>query len=239
MESVRSASAMRHRCLLTIVIFLSAASLQCFPQIATFFVKTEEVRVDILVTESGKPVKGMGASDFEVRDNGVLQEITFAGFEQIPLSLTLVLDMSSSVAGESLNNLKAAGIGLLEGLKEGDRSALIMFSQSVRLGCPITTDVGRVKMVLDQAQPHSFGRTSLIDAGYAGLILAQSRSDRPLVVLFTDGLDTSSWLTSEAVLDVAKRSDTVVYAVSAGRLPNNKFLKDLTGFTGGSLRVSS
>jgi Ca-activated chloride channel family protein len=201
----------------------------------TFSVKTEEVRVDVLVTESGKPVKGLSAADFEVRDNGVLQEITFAGFEQIPLSLTLVLDMSSSVAGESLDHLKAAGIRLLEGLKRGDHSALITFSQSVRLLCPITTDPGRVKVVLDQAQPHLFGRTSLIDASYAGLMLAQSKSDRTLLILFTDGLDTSSWLTSKAVLDIAKRSNTVVYAVSAGRLPNSKFLKDLTGFTGGSL----
>ena len=53
--------------------------------------------------------------------------------------------------------------------------------------------------------------------------------------MFSDGLDTSSWLTSEAVLEAAKRSDAVVYAVSAGQLQNRTFLRDLSKFTGGTL----
>jgi VWFA-related protein len=53
--------------------------------------------------------------------------------------------------------------------------------------------------------------------------------------VFSDGLDTSSWLRQKVVLDVAKRSDAVVYAVSAGLASRGEFLQDLTRQTGGRL----
>ena len=90
-----------------------------------------------------------------------------------------------------------------------------------------------MKEALNRVKP--FGYTSLIDACYAGLILAESNSSRPLLVVFSDGLDTSSWLTEDMVLDIAKRSNAVVYAISAGQLPDKTFIRYLSKFTGGSL----
>ncbi len=205
-------------------------------QIPTFSVQTEDVRVNVLVTENGKPVRGLTAADFEVRDSGVKQTIGHVSLEQNPVSATLVFDMSSSVAGTLLENLKAAGNGLLDRLKKGDRAALITFDRAVRLGSASTPDIGRVKTALDQArtQPAQAGNTSLIDASFAGLINAESKTDLSLVVVFTDALDTSSWLTHEDVVETAKRCDAVVYAVSAGRLPSRTFLRDLTEATGGT-----
>lgn len=204
-------------------------------QIPTFSVKTEEVRIDVLVSEDGKPVKGLQADDFIVLDNAVPQTIASTSFQQIPISATLVLDMSQSVAGDQLDHLKAAGSALLKGLKKGERSALITFSHFLRLGSPLTTDLDRVEAALWLIEPQSFGKTSLIDASYAGLIQAESKADRPMLIIFSDGVDTSSWLTDEMVLESARFSDTVVYAVSAGRLPDRKFLRDLSKITGGSL----
>jgi VWFA-related protein len=224
-----------YRCLASLSAVILAASLQVYSQTPTFSVKTEEVRIDVLVAENGRPVKGLGAGDFEVRDNGVPQKIEFIGFEQIPISVTLALDMSSSVTGNLLEHLKTAGHGLLDHLRKGDRAALITFTHAVTLGSPLASDIEHVKTALNAAQSLQSGTTSLIDASYAGLILAESKSERPLLIVFTDGLDTSSWLRGEAVLDIARRSDTVVYAVSAGRLPNSTFLRDLCKFTGGSL----
>jgi VWFA-related protein len=205
-------------------------------QTPTFSVKTEEVRINVLVTEKGKPVRGLTAADFEVRDTGVKQTINYVSLEQNHISATLVFDMSSSVAGALLQNLKDAGNGLLDRLKKGDRAALITFDRAVRLGSESTPDIGRVKTALDQVRIQSpqGGTTSLIDASFAGLINAESKTDLPLVVIFTDGLDTSSWLTHEDVMETAKRCDAVVYAVSAGRLPGRTFLRDLTAATGGT-----
>ena len=55
------------------------------------------------------------------------------------------------------------------------------------------------------------------------------------MIVFSDGLDTASWLTADAVVDVAKRSDVVVYAVSVRSAQKPDFLRDLTSTTGGRL----
>ena len=224
---------MRHLWPAMVAVMIITLMQSAAAQVPTFKVTAKEVRIDVLVADHGKPVTGLQAVDFEVLDNGVRQEVGFSGFERMPISATMVLDMSRSVAGELLDRLKGAGDVLLKGLKKDERAALITFSHAVKLGSPFTTDHERVKTALDSAQP--FGDTSVIDASYAGLILAESAFDRPLLIVFSDGLDTLSWLSSKEVLESAKQTDAVVYAVSTGRLPDNPFLRDLTKFTGGSL----
>jgi hypothetical protein len=56
------------------------------------------------------------------------------------------------------------------------------------------------------------GATSLRDAAFAGLALRDADPGRTLVLLFSDGADTSSWLASPQVIEAAKRTDAVVYA---------------------------
>jgi Ca-activated chloride channel family protein len=225
---------MMQREVIFLAMLLTAGSLAATAQEHTFSVATEEVRVDILVTDNGKPIADLRAVDFEVLDNGVPQEIQYAKPQQhMPISATLAFDMSGSVAGELLNHLKKAANGFLADLQKEDRVALITFNHAVLLGSPLTREIAGVKLALDQAQ--SFGNSSLIDASYAGLVLAGSGSELPLLIIFSDGLDTFSWLTGEAVLETAKRSDVVVYAVSTSDLPNKSFLSDLTEFTAGSL----
>ncbi|MDO8836399.1 MAG: hypothetical protein Q7V01_12435, partial [Vicinamibacterales bacterium] len=70
---------------------------------------------------------------------------------------------------------------------------------------------------------------------FAGLLTAESDVGRALVVVFSDGVDTGSWLRAEAVLDVAKRSDAVVYAVTTLHEGRGEFLSHVVEATGGSL----
>jgi VWFA-related protein len=226
---------MIHRWMVWLVILIAAGETPAAAQQTTFSVEAEEVRIDVLVTERGKPVAGLSASDFEIFDNGIPQEIQYATLQrQTPISATLVFDMSRSVAGQLLINLKEAARALLTDFKNDDYAALITFNNAVTLGSPPTHDFARIELALDSVQP--FGNSSLIDGSYAGLILAESRPELPLLIIFSDGRDTFSWLTSEAVLETAKSNDTVVaYAVSTERLENKGFLSDLTGITGGSL----
>jgi Ca-activated chloride channel homolog len=214
------------------VLLAGTGSRPMVAQGPTFSARTEMVRVDVLVTEKGQPVRGLRAADFEVLDNGVPQEVRLATFEQIPLNLVLVFDMSDSVAGERLERLQVAGRALLGGLKPEDQAALITFSHVVTLDSSLTKDVARVGMALGLAEPA--GDTALVDASYAGIMLGESDVGRALVIVFSDGLDTSSWLSSEAVLDTARRTDAIVYGVSVSG-PKATFLRDLTALTGGSL----
>jgi VWFA-related protein len=225
---------MMPRRLAGIALFMLAGTVTAAAQKATFSIESGEVRMDVLVTDNGKPVAGLSAADFEVFDNGVAQEIHSATLQkQTPISATLVLDMSRSLAGNPLGHLKDAAGRLLADLKDEDYVALITFNNAVMLGSPPTRDLSRIKLALDQAQP--LGNSSLIDGSYAALVLAESRPDQPLVIIFSDGRDTFSWLTSPVVLDTAKSNDAVVYAVTTDHQASKTFLGDLTRLTGGFL----
>ena len=202
-------------------------------QLPTFSSRVEAVRVDVLVTDGGKPVRGLRAADFEVLDNGVRQTVDFVSTEQLPLNVVFTFDLSGSIVGERLDNLREASHAVLDGLKADDQAALVTFNSAVLVGPGLTRDVRLVKAAIDHAEPT--GNTSLVDASFAGLMLAEADVGRGLVIVFSDGVDTASWLGPKAVLDVAKRSDAVVYAVSAGLNSRAEFLGDLTEQTGGRL----
>ena len=221
---------MTARSAIALGVFAATAALHA--QNASFSAKIEAVRVDVLVTDKGQPVRGLGPADFEILDNGVLQQVDLVSFEQIPLNVILALDMSDSVSGERLDHLRAAGHALLNGLKREDQAALVTFRNAVTLGASLTGDPSLVRQALDAAEPE--GDTALVDGTYAAMVVGESDVGRALLIVFSDGLDTSSWLHAGAVLDTAKRSDVVAYAVSVGRV-KSEFLQDLTSFTGGRL----
>jgi len=218
--------------LASVVVFVAASTLVARAQNAAFSTKVEAVRVDVLVTDKGQPVRGLTPADFEIFDNGVLQQVDLVSFEQIPLNVILALDMSDSVAGERLDHLRIAGHALLNGLKKDDQAALVTFRRDVTLDADLTTDAAAVRAALDEAEPA--GATALVDGAYSAIVVGESDVGRALLIVFSDGLDTSSWLPSESVFESAKRSDVVAYAVSVGRA-RAEFLRDLTSFTGGRL----
>ena len=200
----------------------------------TFRSGVEAVRLDVLVVENGEPVRGLRAGDFDVRDNGVLQQIDRVSFEQVPLNVVLALDMSGSLEGAPLAHLQAAAGALLDGLRADDQAGLVTFSHMVAQRADLTKDLGRVRDALGRMS--ASGYTALIDGAFAGMMLAQSDPDRALEVVFSDGVDTASWLPASTVVDAAKRSDTVVYCVFAGpRRSAPPFMRDLAAFTGGEV----
>ena len=211
-------------------LFESAAAA---PQSPAFSSKVEAVRVDVLVTDNGQPIRGLGPADFEVLDNGVPQDVTLVSFDEVPLNVILALDMSDSVAGERLQQLRGAGSGLLAALKKNDQAALVAFSHAVQLGATLTTDVESVQAALAAAV--STGQTSLVDGTYAGIMVGESDAGRGLLIVFSDGVDTSSWLHADAVLDTAKRADVVVYGVSVVSRLKPEFLREITSLTGGRM----
>ena len=210
------------------------------------------VRVDVLVTNGGQLVRGLSAPDFDVRDEGVPQTVSQVELEQIPLNLILVFDTSGSVAGSRMRALLEAGKALLEGLRDQDRVALVSFSTRVRLLTPLTSNRQQIRAAFDTLEAHD--ATSLRDAAFAGLALRESDPGRTLLLIFSDGDDTSSWLTTPKVIETAKRTDAVVYAVVVpfqrafwtpqGAMIDTvkkagKFLESLTEETGGRILFAS
>ncbi|MBW8868342.1 MAG: VWA domain-containing protein [Acidobacteria bacterium] len=172
---------------------------------------TVGVRVDVLVTNGQQLVRGLQASDFELRDEGVLQALTQVDVEEIPLNLILVFDTSGSMAGQRMRALLDASGSLLDGLRERDRVALLSFSSRVRLLAPLTPSRQQIRGAL--AMLTARGATSLRDAAFAGLALREADPGRTLLLIFSDGADTASWLKASDVLESARRTDAVVYGI--------------------------
>ena len=196
-----------------------------------FSSSSDVVRVDVLATDAGNPILGLTPADFEVLDNGVLQQVDLVTFDQIPLNIVLALDMSGSVSGARRVQLQSAGRAIVDALKPEDRAALLTFGLAVSLQSGMTGDTAKLRAALEQTR--GAGNTSLIDAGYSAIALGDAGTGRSLAIIFSDGEDTASTLTASAVLNTAKRTNTVVYAVSAGGDPRTNFLRELCETTGG------
>jgi len=197
----------------------------------TFVARAEFVRVDALVTDGNRVVPDLRADDFEILDNGVPQAIQLVAFENLPVNLVLALDISGSVAGDKITHLRAAATSALGHLKPDDKAGLVAFASLMASRVGLTRDVGDILASLQQ--PSYMTNTALVDAAYAAMILSESEPGRPLVLIFSDGLDTSSFLTPAGVLDTARRSEAVVYAISAAAERGTTFLHDLCDVTGG------
>ena len=204
----------------------------------SFRSNTLAVRVDALVTEGRKPAAGLTATDFELRDNGVAQTIELIDATDVPINVVLALDVSDSTAGARQGDLVAASETLLAGLKPGDRAALTTFSHAVVPAMALTSDLASVREALLRISPS--GRTAIMDGVYASLTTTLAQPGSSLVVVCTDGSDISSWLRPGDVLDSAKRSNAVLYAVTSADVPRVSALEELAEATGGDvLRVGS
>jgi VWFA-related protein len=171
------------------------------------------VRVDALVTDAGRAVTGLTAANFELRDNGIVQEIDSVTIDEVPVSMLLVLDTSNSVEGETLQRLKEAANAAIDALTDEDRAAILTFASAVTLHAGWTAPSPSLRGAIREVR--AGGATSLYDALCAALTLRDDvPGRRPFVVLFSDGGDNSSWLPARAVLERARSSDAVVYVVT-------------------------
>jgi VWFA-related protein len=189
--------------------------------------EVESVYVDAFVSRGGQPVSGLVASSFELKDNGVRQSVELVAAESRPVRAALVFDTSSSMAGERLSALKAAGEAFLNGLRPADEVALVGFSEEISWLAPATTDKGAVRRALERLEPA--GATAAFDALYAAVALTEE-GGRSLIVLFTDGEDNMSFLDDRQLAAAVERSNALVHTVgwreasgssSAGDVPSS------------------
>jgi len=173
---------------------------------------TEAVLVDVLVTRARQTVPDLKAADFTVLDSGVEQKVELLAIESLPVSLLLALDTSASVRGPALEHLKAAAKAAVASLRPADEAALVTFAHNVALGAGWTNDRAKLNQAIDAVVAQ--GSTALADAAFTTLGLRGKGRTRTLVLFFTDGDDTASWLNAADVVDAARQSDAVVYGIT-------------------------
>ena len=173
-----------------------------------FRASADVVSVDAAVQRDRRPVTGLKSADFELLDNGVPQEISDVAYERLPIDVTLVLDVSASVTGPVLEELGRALRQVRADLLPSDRLRLLIFNMSVRR----LVDFSQPAANIDEALASVRGAGS--SAVFDGLAVALSAFDSPgrrrLVVLFSDGQDSSSISDAETLLDVARRTTPTV-----------------------------
>jgi VWFA-related protein len=181
----------------------------------TFRAEAEAVTVDVSVEQRGRPVRGLQAADFEVLDNGVPQTITDLSYERLPIDLTIAFDLSASVTGYVLDQLRRAMRQLRSDLRADDRLKILTFNNRVRRIVDLTDSPAATDEAFTRLQPA--GSSAILDTLAVALAAPVSSDRRYLVVLFSDGQDTSSVNDVSVLLEVVRRTTPTVFAV----LPSN------------------
>jgi VWFA-related protein len=181
------------------------------PSAPPFRSAVEAVRLDVSVMRGGQPVRGLTAADFVVYDNDLPQRAEIASVDALPVSVMLLLDVSASVQGSKLAHLAEASAALVNTLRPDDSAALLTFSHEVRMWTPLTRDRGALLRALGSVT--AGGATALRDAVHLALQLRPDDDSRPVVVVFSDGLDNASWLSVAELLAIARRAGVVIHGV--------------------------
>ena len=175
---------------------------------AIFRAGADVVTVDASVQRDRRPVSGLTAADFELLDNGVAQEISEIAYEKLPIDVTLLLDVSASVTGMVLDELRRALRQVRADLGPNDRLRLITFNMSVRRLVDFTQSPADLDNALTSLR--GGGSSAVFDALSVALTAPDVPGRRRLIVLFSDGQDSSSVSDADTLLEVARRSTPTV-----------------------------
>ncbi len=248
----------RGRWLLTFVLLgmhaaISAPTATQTGEKPAFRATTDLVSLSVTVTDSaGRHVADLSATDFAVVEDSRPQELVFFSRANTALAVSLLVDTSSSMEKQMLLAQEAA-MEFVARLRPGDVAEVIDFDSRVEVVQPLTSDRAKLEAAIHRLV--AGGSTSLYNAVYIALRQGESaRAQSPdqvrrqVIIVLSDGEDTSSLVTFDQVIDLAKRSQTVIYSISLGsaeqgarnasRLAGDFALKTLAQETGGRLLTS-
>lgn len=211
-----------------------------------FSVKVNLVRLLVSVRDrSGALRTNLNKQDFQVLDSGVPQEIAvFERNTSLPLSVAILIDTSGSTQIDlhyEVDSVLKFIPALLNAGNPDDAFALISFNWQANLESDFSRNARRAEHALHSL--HGDGGTSLYDAIYAASDLLSGREGRHVMVVVTDGGDTTSYKHYGDALAAAQRSDAVLYPVvvipiesDAGRNTGGEHaLATLAASTGGRI----
>lgn len=186
---------------------------------AAFRAGIDVVSLNVTVMDGvNRYITDLDQSDFSVFEDGVKQSLTFFSRRQQPIALSLLLDSSASME-DKLQTLQAAATNFVRRLKSNDIAQVVDFDSRVVIRQPFTSKHDELESAILQLSPG--GSTSLHNAIYIALkelskVRAVTDEDvrRQALILFSDGEDTSSLVSFEEVLDLAKRSETSIYTIA-------------------------
>jgi Ca-activated chloride channel family protein len=179
-------------------------------------VKAELVVLPVRVTNAnGDFVSGLGLHDFQVYEDGRLQNLTLFQQEDTPVAVGLVVDHSRSM-GPKLAEVSTAIVSFAQLSNPKDEMFVVDFNDKVSLELPGGNPFTHNSIELEEAVAavSANGQTALYDAVNEGLNHLQlSRADKKALIIVSDGGDNASQHTYSEVLALAERSQAVIYSI--------------------------
>src|SRR4051812_23801611 len=189
--------------LMLLIIGLSEGTAAQKPA-TSFRARADLVKVDVSVLQRGRPVAGLTADDFELRDNGVVQSIAALDHEQLPIDLTMALDVSGSVHGLAVDQLRRAIGDLRRDLRPIDRLRLLTFNARITRVVDFGEPASAIDAAFQNVRPS--GGSAVLDTIAVTLTTRPLLDRRQLAVIFSDGADQGSITTPEQLLDIARHT---------------------------------
>ncbi|MGA2482114.1 MAG: VWA domain-containing protein [Candidatus Acidiferrales bacterium] len=168
--------------------------------------------VNATVTDPyGRLVTGLDQGDFRVFEDGVEQEIVHFSGEDVPISIGVIFDMSSSMKNK-IDKSREAAIEFFNTANPKDEFFLVSFNDRAELTSPFTDSVEDLKQRLAYAS--AGGSTALLDAVYLGLSeMRGAHNAKRALLIISDGGDNHSRYSEADVRRLVQEADTQIYAI--------------------------
>jgi Ca-activated chloride channel homolog len=231
------------RLLWTIIVVLALVASSVLSALAQFSYKTGIDVASFTITvlnRAGEPVTGLSLEDFEVREDGAVQNVSYfsagSADESVPLHIGLMFDISESME-KDLAFARNAAIRFLKTFPKAADFTLVEFAEDVRAARFGQPEFPRLVERIRGSKAK--GRTALYDALSVYMGSAFDLTGRKVLVLYTDGGDTSSSRTWDEALRLLRASDVTVYSIGflnsrgSSRVVQQNQLTQMARLTGG------
>ncbi len=226
----------------------TSADAQTSPDEDAITVETNLVTIPIAVTDrNGFYVSNLSQADFKIFEDGVEQEVAYFGATDKPFTVVLLIDVSRSTRYK-IEEIQAAAAAFVRQLKPQDKVIVIQFDDKVKVLTELTSDQAKINSAIART---GFGDgTSIYEAVDFSLHKQLEKIEgRKAIVLFTDGVDTTSEKSSfESTVRDAEESGAVVFPIYYNTFSNNfggtanveyqrgkAYLTELAAATGGKM----
>ena len=196
---------------IALVVVLASPSLETRAQTPSFRTRTDLVPVFATVLDSsGHVVPDLTAGDFEILDEGKPQVVSLFSIATQPAAIVVALDTSLS-ATLAIDSIRRAATDFVLRLWPRDVGAICAFNDRIRFGTGLTGDAGELAKAIRDID---FGNGSrLYDALAASVARLEHTDARRVIVVFTDGYDTSSRRGLKNVIARARAADVTIYGI--------------------------
>jgi VWFA-related protein len=163
----------------------------------------------------GAPVSGLGKDDFQVYEDGVLQQTEYFSHEDIPVTVGLVVDNSGSM-GPKRAEVIAAAMAFARSSNPQDQMFVVNFNEHVSFGLPANTpftdQAAQLQVALSRIIAN--GETALYDALAVALDhLKKGNRDKKVLIVLSDGGDNASKHNLAQIRAMARQSDAIIYTI--------------------------